>query len=143
MADFLTSKAQSEFFSGIALFNSGRFFEAHELLEDAWRSVPSDQQLKLHCQSIVQLAVAFHHQSTGNFVGAQSVLERALRNLSGAEMTFPELKIDELRSMLQPWQRYFSDINTPLSLGKDLSQHLNSGARLLSPPPLPIIILDR
>src|SRR6267154_5847014 len=91
---------------GLTLFNSGRFFDAHEALEDVWREAPRYSRVRRHLQGLVQLAVAFHHQSTGNLVGARSVLERALRNLSGAEESFPALDFDLLRAELTPWRRF-------------------------------------
>jgi len=100
----------ADFNHGIALFNHAHFYDAHEVLEDAWRSIPRDEplrrHLRLHIQGMVQLAVAFHHQSTGNHVGAHSVLERALRNLHGAENSFPDLDLERLRTDLAPWRRY-------------------------------------
>src|ERR1700687_4512938 len=94
---------------GLALFNSSRFFDAHEVLEDAWRESPQHSPLRKHLQGMVQLAVAFHHQSTGNLVGARSVLERALRNLQGGEASFPSLDFDLLRAELTPWRRFLHE----------------------------------
>jgi uncharacterized protein len=103
------------FQQGVDLFNRGHFFDAHEVLEDFWRSLPREpspgqplriQPLRVHAQGMVQLAVAFHHASKGNHVGAHSVLERALRNLAGAETSFPHLDLDLLRSNLRLWQKY-------------------------------------
>ena len=91
---------------GLALFNSGHFFDAHEALEDVWREAPRHSHLRRHLQGLVQLAVAFHHQSTGNLVGARSVLERALRNIEGAEESFPEVDWKRLRTNLKPWREY-------------------------------------
>ena len=65
---------------GIRLFNEHKFFDAHEVLEDVWRAAPPEQ--KKFLQGLIQLAVALHHHSTGNTVGAASVLKRAARNLS-------------------------------------------------------------
>jgi predicted metal-dependent hydrolase len=95
--------------SGLALFNSGRFFDAHEALEDVWREAPRHSRLRRHLQGLVQLAVAFHHQSRGNLVGAQSVLERAVRNLDGAQESFPEVDWDRLRTSLKPWRAYLAE----------------------------------
>jgi predicted metal-dependent hydrolase len=98
---------------GLDLFNRAHFFDAHEVLEDVWRALPRDRpaqrHLRLHAQGMVQLAVAFHHQSKGNRVGARSVLERALRNLDGAEHSFPDLDFERLRAELAPWHSYFLD----------------------------------
>lgn len=98
----------ADFNSGLDLFNRAQFFEAHEALEDAWRSV-AREPLRRHIQGIVQLAVAFHHESTGNHVGARSVLERGLGNLSGADSSFPDLDFEQLRADLTPWRRYLDD----------------------------------
>jgi predicted metal-dependent hydrolase len=97
---------------GLDLFNRAHFFDAHEVLEDVWRSLPrarpSCLRLRLHVQGIIQLAVAFHHESTGNYVGARSVLERALRNLNGADRSFPQIDLDQLRAEMSGWQKYFA-----------------------------------
>src|SRR6266404_4818715 len=65
---------------GIDLFNAGRFYEAHEVLEDVWRE--SIGERKLFLQALVQLAVGFHHYTTDNVIGAQSVLQRGISNLA-------------------------------------------------------------
>jgi uncharacterized protein len=65
---------------GIRLFNERHFFEAHEVLEDVWRAAPAEE--KKFLQGLIQLAVALHHHSRGNSVGALSLLKRAARNLA-------------------------------------------------------------
>src|SRR5258708_16866108 len=94
---------------GIALFNAGHFFEAHEALEDVWRASPRREPIRRHLQGLVQVAVAFHHQSVGNLDGARSVLERAVRNLDGADGSFPDLDLAQLRSSLQDWLEYMAE----------------------------------
>jgi predicted metal-dependent hydrolase len=96
---------ENHFQSGLALFNSARFFEAHEALEEAWRAAPRSGPLRRRLQGMVQLAVAFHHESTGNYIGARSVLKRSLRNLEGAEESFPELDFLSLRATVNNWER--------------------------------------
>jgi predicted metal-dependent hydrolase len=104
-----------DFNRGLDLFNRAHFFDAHEVLEDVWRALDRDgpreepSRLRLHAQGMVQLAVAFHHVSTGNHVGARSVLERAMRNLDGADSSFPDLDLGRLRAELAPWQRFLDD----------------------------------
>ncbi len=112
---------QQELQSGITAFvgafNRAHFFDAHEVLEDVWRSLPRDvpcdqpsrRHFRLHIQGMVQLAVAFHHESRGNLVGARSVLERAMRNLKGADSSFPDLNLDRLRAELELWRQYLQD----------------------------------
>jgi predicted metal-dependent hydrolase len=116
---------QSELNRGVALFNRARFFDAHEVLEDVWRALPrdrtSDRRLRLHMQGMVQLAVAFHHASRNNYVGARSVMERAVGNLKGANRSFPDLDLDRLRVELKVWQRYLE--NSDGALDGDVHRH--------------------
>lgn len=102
-----------EFNKGIELFNRAAFFDAHEILEDVWRSVPRDHPPRRHLQGMVQLAVAFHHVSRDNYLGASSVLERALRNLTGADRSFPDLDLNRLRADLSLWQSHLNDLSAP------------------------------
>jgi hypothetical protein len=93
---------------GLSRFNRAQFFDAHEDLEDAWRSVHREHPSRRHLQGMVQLAVAFHHESTGNRVGARSVLERAMENIKDAETSFPNLDFESLRINLADWQKYLA-----------------------------------
>jgi predicted metal-dependent hydrolase len=114
----LPHKSKDEFRMGLDLFNRSHFFDAHEVLEDVWRALPRNvphgrslqQPLRRHVQGMVQLAVAFHHESKRNFVGARSVLERALRNLDGANSSFPDLDLDRLHSDMADWLRHLSGV---------------------------------
>jgi len=114
---------------GLALFNAGHFFDAHEALEDVWREAPRHSARRRHLQGLVQLAVAFHHQSTGNRVGARSVLERALRNVEGAEESLPEVDWERLRTNLESWRDYLAGARrkpgkpSPPELPKVLLRH--------------------
>ncbi len=95
--------------AALDLFNHAQFFEAHEALEDLWRAAADSSPAKKHLQGLVQLAVAFHHESQGNFRGARSVFERALGNLRDAEQSFPALDFENLRDELSSWQTYLRD----------------------------------
>jgi uncharacterized protein len=87
---------------GIELFNRGEFFEAHEVLEDVWRGAPVEQ--KKFLQGLVQLAVAFHHHSTGNLVGMRSVMQRGMNNLLGQEEGFCGIDLVPLMKSLMVWR---------------------------------------
>ena|ERR1700694_3808073 len=100
---------KTDFSRGIDLFNRAHFFDAHEVLEDVWREAPLHSPSRRHLQGMVQLAVAFHHQSKGNHVGARSVLERAMGNLNGADNSFPELDLDRLRAELEIWRKHLDN----------------------------------
>ena len=132
----------AELKKGLSLFNRAHFFDAHEVLEEVWNSVPRNVPVRRHLQGMVQLAVAFHHESTGNHVGARSVLERALRNLVGAERSLPDVDLEQLRADLAPWRRYL-DSRQPAA---DSASDAGGDARVVRarrPPALPKIGLRR
>jgi len=91
-----------EYARGIALFNRAEFFAAHEVLEDIWRAAPVEE--KKFLQGVVQVAVAFHHYSTGNFVGMRSVMERAMRNLTGHPQGAKGIRLAPLMRSLEQWR---------------------------------------
>jgi len=86
---------------GISLFNEADFFAAHEVLEDVWREAPEPRRKFL--QGLIQTAVAFHHYSRKNHVGARSLLRRALQNLEKYPDEFGGLKLQPLRVSIADW----------------------------------------
>lgn len=87
---------------GIRLFNAGEFYDAHEVWEDVWRESHGIE--KTFLQGLIQAAVALHHQSTGNLVGACSLVERARRNLAGCPAEFEGIVVRELIAELGEWR---------------------------------------
>ncbi|KGQ22812.1 DUF309 domain-containing protein [Thermus filiformis] len=63
----------------LALWRAGRYFEVHEVLEEAWREAEGEKRRLL--QGVILLAAALHQQALGRS-GARN-LQKALRHLSG------------------------------------------------------------
>ena len=62
------------------LLDAGRPFEAHEVLEDAWKgSTGPEEQL---WRGLAQLAVGATHAARGNTTGARSLLKRGAANIA-------------------------------------------------------------
>lgn len=93
------------------LFNRAHFFEAHEAWEDVWRAAPPAE--KKFLQGLIQIAVAFHHHSTGNLVGARSLLERGTRNLQGYPEEHCDLRLAAFLDSLIAWKRAMADGSPP------------------------------
>jgi len=87
---------------GILLFNAREFYDAHEVWEDVWRE--SEGMEKRFLQGLIQAAVAFHHHSTGNVVGASSLMERARKNLVACPSEFGGVRVDDLLESLAQWR---------------------------------------
>jgi predicted metal-dependent hydrolase len=62
---------------GIALFNQGRYFEAHEALEIAWRDEAG--KIRQLYQGILEAGVAYLHIRRQNLAGALKVHSRSMR----------------------------------------------------------------
>ncbi|HWG54905.1 MAG TPA: DUF309 domain-containing protein [Gaiellaceae bacterium] len=64
---------------GLELIRSGAYFEAHEALEDEWRTAPPAERDFL--QGLVHVAVAWYQAGRGNRHGCERQLAKALRRL--------------------------------------------------------------
>jgi predicted metal-dependent hydrolase len=62
------------------LLDRGLAFNAHEVLEAAWKNGPDDE--KILWQALAQLAVGVTHVQRGNVKGAMTVLRRASAGLA-------------------------------------------------------------
>ena len=86
---------------GIELFNAGRFFDAHEALEDVWRELEGEERAFL--QAVIQVAVGLHHHSTGNITGARSLLARSGGTLAEYPHFYRGFAVDSLRRSIAEW----------------------------------------
>lgn len=84
---------------GIRLFNQGRYFEAHEELELAWR----EEQGKIRelYQGILEAGVTYLHLRRGNLAGAQKVFGRSMRWLRMWPTVCRGIHIERLRLDLE------------------------------------------
>jgi hypothetical protein len=64
---------------GLELIRAGRYFDAHEELELAWRAAePAERDF---LQGLVHVAVAWYQAGRGRRVGCERQLEKAARRL--------------------------------------------------------------
>ena len=69
-----SSPPDPRYLAGIAFFNAGDFFEAHEVWEELWHDCePADRRFY---QSLIQAAVALYHFGRGNREGACRLFAR-------------------------------------------------------------------
>ncbi len=88
----LTAAQEEMLEKGIAQFNAGQWFEAHETWEDLWGELPGGPRRKF-VQGLIQLAVALEHTRRGNPRGALMLLARAGKRF-GTEAPARDLGID-------------------------------------------------
>ena len=80
---------------GLRLFNEGKYFEAHEALENAWNA--EDGNAKNLYRGILQVAVTYLHILRGNYSGALKVHERSRKWLDGLPDVCKGIHIGELQ----------------------------------------------
>ena len=84
---------------GLELFNQGRYFEAHEALEAAWRDERGPVR-ELY-RGILQAGVVYLHITRRNYAGAVKVYQRCRRWLEAWPETCRGVNVGQLRSDLE------------------------------------------
>ena len=80
-------------------FNCGRYFEAHEVLEEALDDVPEDLwELFI---GLIQIAVGYHKLSQGLLRGARAMLERGSAKVASFPADAAALNLEALRKRVQ------------------------------------------
>lgn len=96
------------FKTGVEHIRAGRWFEAHEELETAWRAAPAEE--RDFYQGLVHVAVAWYQHGRGNRVGTERQLDKALRRLAAFEPEHRGVDVAALR-------RQLAELRTTLDLG--------------------------
>lgn len=86
---------------GIELFNSRKFFDAHEAWEAVWLTAAEPD--KRFLQGLIQISAAFHHHSRGNRLGMESLLRAGLLKIEHAPPVHRGMKIDAIRAAAREW----------------------------------------
>lgn len=87
---------------GVYLFNTQKFFEAHEALEAVWLKSEGRRKTLLH--GLIQVAAAFHHHARGNSTGFQSLLKKGCSKLDKFGPAAEGLDIAAFNLALRPWR---------------------------------------
>ena len=105
-----SSKDDEKFELGLAHFNAGRFFEAHEAWEEIWLGETEPE--KTFLQGIIQVAAAFHHYSRGNHRGMKSLLAAGITKLERFSHSHRGIALEQLRVTARQWVAALSEGNT-------------------------------
>ena len=102
---------------GLELIRQGSYFDAHEELEDEWRTAPAAERDFL--QGLVHVAVASLHAERGNRNGCERQLVKAERRLSPYAPKHRGVDVDALLAAVTEARRL-----------------VDSGSLELPPPPV-------
>jgi len=104
---------EKAFADGLALARAGRYFEAHEAFEDAWRAAAPDE--RDFFQGLVHVVVAWYQDGRGNLVGCERQLAKAERRLASFA---PRHRGVDVASLLEQVQRAKPGTLPPLDLAE-------------------------
>jgi uncharacterized protein len=94
------------FEEGIRLFNSRKYFEAHEALEAVWLKACGKEKIFLH--GLIQIAAAFHHYTRKNLAGFSSLLKKGCEKFRDFGEARGGIDLAGLLVQLQPWCDWLS-----------------------------------
>lgn len=80
---------------GLRLFNAGRYFEAHEALEEAWKE--EEGSVRDLYRGILQIAVVYLHIKRRNYSGAVKVYGRSQKWLKDWPEVCRGIEVGKLR----------------------------------------------
>ena len=86
---------------GIELFNSRKFFDAHEAWEAVW--LKAREPDKKFLQGLIQISAAFHHHSRGNRAGMESLLRAGLIKIEHAPANHRGMDFHAIRAAAREW----------------------------------------
>jgi uncharacterized protein len=84
---------------GLNLFNQGRYWEAHEALETAWRAEPAP--IRELYRGVLQAGVVYFHITRHNYAGALKVYQRSQKWLTLWPETCRGIAVGQLRRDLE------------------------------------------
>lgn len=87
-------KLPEKVLEGISAFNAGNYFEAHDLLEEAWMVETGD--IRDLYRGILQIAVCYFHITRQNYEGAQKMYARSLKWLTKWQPNCRGVRVTEL-----------------------------------------------
>lgn len=82
-------------------FNSGKFFECHDTLEEVWQGIRGPA--RDFFQGLIQISVGFYHLRNGNRQGGESQLDKGLTKLENYGDSYAGMELANLRAGVRRW----------------------------------------
>jgi predicted metal-dependent hydrolase len=94
---------EAAFKRGLEAIRAGRYFEAHEELEEAWRAAAAEE--RDFFQGLVHVAVAWYQAGRGRPVATGRQLEKAARQLRPFAPAHRGVDVDGVLAQVEAAQR--------------------------------------
>jgi predicted metal-dependent hydrolase len=87
---------------GIGLFNEGRFFESHEILEEFYYA--TEEANKPFIEGLIQLAAAFRlYSDFAEVKGPVRMIHQALIRFENYPASYLDIRVNELSESMEAW----------------------------------------
>jgi len=103
-----THKMNELFERGLAEYEKGDYFEAHEAWEDLWSDYYFDD--RIFVQGLIQLAVSFVHLGNGNMIGAKNLLKKSQNKFFDYKGIHRGINVDDLKSSMEVVDIVYNDL---------------------------------
>jgi predicted metal-dependent hydrolase len=87
---------------GVALFNAGHWYQAHEVWEDAWRLESGERRMLL--QGLILVAAGWLKREAARAEGARTLFTRALERLEPLPATCHGVDVGALVPQVRHWR---------------------------------------
>ncbi len=133
------AERRAAFAAGVAAYERGDFFEAHERLEPAWMGTADPVERDVY-QGLIKLAAAFVHAARGNPVGLALNLRGARDRLAAAAAIDPSASGLDLGALIASIDDRLATAERIVgSPARTVDRPRRGGPRLLvDPPSLPL-----
>jgi uncharacterized protein len=99
---------------GIRLFNEGRFFECHEILEAFYHEAADEN--KPFVEGLIQLAAAFRmYRDFGEIKGPVRMIHQALIRFENYQPSFLQIQVKDLCQAAEAWTKAVENAAPPAS----------------------------
>lgn len=99
---------------GISLFNAGRFFESHEILEQFYQA--AEEVSKPFLEGLIELAVAFRlYADFGEIKGPVRMIYQALIRFENYQTTYLGIRVKDLSGTMETWAKAADAGGKPLT----------------------------
>ncbi|MGD2063790.1 MAG: DUF309 domain-containing protein [Nitrospirota bacterium] len=106
------------YLEGIRLFNVGSYYDAHEVLEEIWRTCAKESPERLFYQALIQVAAACLHRERGRWRPALLQYARAIDKLDRIGMDrFLGMDLEGLKAVLRSTFEPLRDEPPPIPAG--------------------------
>lgn len=89
-------RADRRFLEGLGLFNEGKYFECHEVIEGLWLETPSHDEYRDLYKGVIQAAAAIYQWDRGILTGARGLFTTAVGYLDRYRPEALGLDVDSL-----------------------------------------------